>query len=85
MIRPEADHLPGDRNPEPVWLWSSAYIDRWWRSYLRRFDLEHAFRLFKPPANSTSPVRNPVFRERQGPELLATLLTRFRPLLIQLA
>ncbi len=44
LIRLEVDHLPGDRDPDPVWLWSSATgataadINRWWRSYLRRFD-----------------------------------------------
>jgi hypothetical protein len=36
-----------------VWLWSSrsgataADVDRWWQSFLRKFDLEHTFRLFK--------------------------------------
>jgi hypothetical protein len=24
LIRLQVDHLPGDRNPKPVWLWSSA-------------------------------------------------------------
>ncbi len=40
------DYLPGDRDPKPVWLWWSrtgaapADVDRCWRSFLRRFDLE---------------------------------------------
>ena len=53
LIRLQVDHLPGDRNPKPVWLWTSttaataADIDRWWQAFLRRFDLEHTFRLFR--------------------------------------
>lgn len=36
---------------KPVWLWASstgvvpADVDRWWQAFLRRFDLEHTFRL----------------------------------------
>jgi hypothetical protein len=46
LIRLQADHLPGDRNPKPVWLWCSrtsataGEVDRWWQAFLRRFDLE---------------------------------------------
>src|SRR6266480_3208933 len=46
LIRLQVDHLPGDRNPKPVWLWSSATsatpdeVDRCWQAFLRRFDLE---------------------------------------------
>ncbi|WP_196470095.1 transposase [Planomonospora sp. ID91781] len=53
LIRLQVDHLPGDRDPQPVRLWSSATglaaaeVDRRWQSFLRRFDLEHTFRLFK--------------------------------------
>jgi hypothetical protein len=52
LIRLQVDHLPGDRDPKPVWLWFSAtgtapdQVDRCWQAYLRRFDLEHTFRLF---------------------------------------
>jgi len=52
LIRLQVDHLPGDRNPKPVWLWTSITgaaptdVDRWWQAFLRRFDLEHTFRLF---------------------------------------
>jgi hypothetical protein len=51
LIRLQVEHLPGDRHPKPLWLWCSAIdataadIDRWWQSFLRRFDLEHTFRL----------------------------------------
>jgi hypothetical protein len=53
LIRLQVDHLPGDRHPKPVWLWSSrtsagpGEVDRCWQAFLRRFDLEHTFRLFK--------------------------------------
>src|SRR5215470_17214140 len=46
LIRLAVDHLPGDRDPKPVWLWSSAtgaapgQVDRLWQAFLRRFDLE---------------------------------------------
>jgi DDE superfamily endonuclease len=46
LIRLQAGHLPGDRDPKPVWLWFSgtgtapADVDRCWQSFLRRFDLE---------------------------------------------
>ena len=53
LIRLQVDHLPGDRDPKPIWLWCSATgalpaeVDRLWQAFLRRFDLEHTFRLFK--------------------------------------
>lgn len=53
VIRLRVDRLPGDRNPKPVWLWASttgltaSEVDRIWQAYLRRFDVEHTFRLFK--------------------------------------
>ncbi|WSC15431.1 transposase [Streptomyces brevispora] len=71
LIRLEVDRLPGDRDPDPVWLWSSATgataadVDRWWRSYLRRFDLEHTFRLFKQTLGWTRPrLRTPDAADR---------------------
>ena len=66
LIRLKVDHLPGDREPKPVWLWSSrtaatpAHVDRLWQAFLRRFDLEHTFRLFKQTLGWTAPkVRSP--------------------------
>ncbi|MFE1458942.1 NF041680 family putative transposase [Streptomyces sp. NPDC058735] len=61
LIRLKVEHLPGDRDPKPVWLWCSATgatgtdIDRWWQSFLRRFDLEHTFRLMKQTLGWTAP------------------------------
>lgn len=66
LIRLKVEHLPGDRDPKPVWLWSSATgmtsadVDRCWHAFLRRFDLEHTFRLFKLTLGWTVPkVRDP--------------------------
>ena len=61
LIRLQVDHLPGDRDPKPVWLWSSRTgaspqeVDRLWQAFLRRFDLEHTFRLFKQVLGWTAP------------------------------
>jgi DDE superfamily endonuclease len=47
LIRLQVDHLPGDRSPEPLWLWSSRAaadadaVNRTWQAFLRRFDIEH--------------------------------------------
>ena len=66
LIRLQVDHLPGDRDPKPVWLWCSvtgaapAEVDRLWQAFLRRFDLEHTFRLFKQVLGWTAPkLRDP--------------------------
>jgi hypothetical protein len=71
LIRLQVDHLPGDRDPKPVWLWSSATgaapaeVDRLWQAFLRRFDLEHTFRLFKQVLGWTIPkIRNPAAADR---------------------
>jgi hypothetical protein len=61
LVRLQVEHLPGDRDPKPVWLWCSATaatpadVDRWWQSFLRRFDLEHTFRLMKQTLGWTAP------------------------------
>ena len=66
LIRLAVDHLPGDRDPKPVWLWYSrtgaapGEVDRCWLAFLRRFDLEHTFRLFKQVLGWTAPkIRGP--------------------------
>ena len=71
LIRLAVDHLPGDRDPKPVWLWFSgtgaapADVDRCWQSFLRRFDLEHTFRLFKQVLGWTAPkIRDPAAADR---------------------
>jgi hypothetical protein len=71
LIRLGVDHLPGDREPKPVWLWWSgtgaapAQVDRCWQAFLRRFDLEHTFRLFKQVLGWTAPkIRDPHAADR---------------------
>jgi hypothetical protein len=71
LIRLQVDHLPGDRDPKPMWLWSSAAgaipaeVDRLWQAFLRRFDLEHTFRLFKQVLGWTAPkIRDPHAADR---------------------
>ncbi len=71
LIRLQVDRLPGDRDPKPVWLWWSrtgaapADVDRCWQSFLRRFDLEHTFRLFKQVLGWTAPkIRDPAAADR---------------------
>jgi hypothetical protein len=71
LIRLTVDHLPGDRHPKPVWLWSSraaataGRVDLLWQAFLRRFDLEHTFRLFKQVLGWTAPkIRDPAAADR---------------------
>jgi hypothetical protein len=66
LIQLAVDHLPGDRNPKPVWLWhcrptaTTSDVDRLWRAFLRRFDIEHTFRFLKQTLGWTRPrVRTP--------------------------
>ncbi|MEX5301357.1 hypothetical protein [Kocuria sabuli] len=61
VIRLAVEHLPGQREAAPVWLWSSTTgadageITRCWQAYLRRFDLEHTFRFWKQTLGWTAP------------------------------
>jgi DDE superfamily endonuclease len=71
LIRLHVDHLPGDRDPKPMWLWWShasalpGDVDRCWQAFLRRFDLEHTFRLFKQVLGWTAPkIRDPRAADR---------------------
>jgi hypothetical protein len=71
LIRLAVDRLPGDRSPEPLWLWSSraatsaAALDRAWQAFLRRFDMEHMFRFFKQILGWTRPkLRDPAAADR---------------------
>jgi hypothetical protein len=89
LIRLQVERLPGDHTPKPVWLWSSvsgataADVNRWWRSFLRRFDLEHTFRLFKQTLGWTAPkVRTPAAADRWTWLIIAayTQLRLARPL-----
>ena len=71
LIRLQVDHLPGDRDPKPVWLWFSgtgaapAEVDQCWQAFLRRFDIERTFRFFKQVLGWTAPkIRDPAAADR---------------------
>ena len=89
LIRLQVDHLPGDRSPKPMWLWSSGTgaapgeVDHLWQAFLRRFDLEHTFRLFKQVLGWTAPkLRDPAAADRWTWLIIAahTQLRLARPL-----
>ncbi|MGH3274416.1 MAG: NF041680 family putative transposase, partial [Streptosporangiaceae bacterium] len=71
LIRLQVDHLPGQRDADPVWLWSSRAgatgdeADRAWQAFLRRFDIEHMFRFLKQQLGWTAPkLRDPAAADR---------------------
>jgi hypothetical protein len=89
VIRLDIDHLPSGAPPKPVRLWWSdtdatpADAGRLWQAYLRRFDIEHTFRLFKQTLGRTSPkIRTPEAADRWTWLILAayTQLRLARPL-----
>ena len=71
LIRLAVDHLPGQRDADPVWLWSSragataGEVDRTWQAFLRRFDIEHTFRFIKQVLGWDRPkLRDPAAADR---------------------
>jgi hypothetical protein len=74
LLLVEVARLPQQtRQPQALWLWwhtpddpeSIPDLDRAWRAYVRRFDLEHPFRLLKQSLNWTLPrVRYPEQADR---------------------
>jgi DDE superfamily endonuclease len=74
LILVEVERLPrGERRREPrvLWLWwhgpegTVPDLDIIWRSYVRRFDLEHTFRFLKQALGWTTPrVRHPEQADR---------------------
>jgi hypothetical protein len=86
LIRLHVSRLPGrrDREPKTVWLWwhgptaSDLDLDRVWRCYLRRFDIEHTFRFAKQALGWTVPkLRTPQQADRWT-WLIALALTQLR-------
>ena len=78
VIRLEIERLPSGAVPKPVWLWWSgtdatpAEVDRLWQAFLRRFDIEHTFRLLKQTLGWTCPkIRTPQAADRWTWLLLA--------------
>ncbi|MFE7811999.1 NF041680 family putative transposase [Streptomyces sp. NPDC057433] len=70
-VRLVVEKLPSGGVNKPVWLWWSGTgattndVDRCWQSFLRRFDLEHTFRLFKQTLGWTKPqLRSPEAADR---------------------
>ena len=74
LLLVEVSRLPQQtRQPQALWLWwhtpqdpdSIPNLDRAWRAYVRRFDLEHTFRFLKQTLNWTLPrVRHPEQADR---------------------
>jgi hypothetical protein len=71
LIRLQVDHLPGQRDADPVWLWSSRAgttreeVSRAWQAFLRRFDIEHMFRFLKQQLGWARPkLRDPAAADR---------------------
>ena len=73
VLRIEVEHLPkpsGDgRVKKTLWLWWSGAgapdLERCWRAYLHRFDVEHTIRLLKGTLGWTTPrVRQPEQADR---------------------
>lgn len=61
VIRVDVERLPkpSGRLKKTLWLWWSGTgqpdLDRCWRAYLRRFDIEHTYRFAKGPLGWTTP------------------------------
>ena len=74
LLLVEVSRLPQQtRQPQALWLWwhtpedadSVPNLDRAWRAYVRRFDVEHTFRFLKQTLNWTLPrVRHPEQADR---------------------
>jgi hypothetical protein len=84
IIRVEVEHLPKPttRAKKTLWLWRSGPdrpdLDRCWRAYLRRFDIEHTFRFAKNTLGWTAPsVCTPEQADRWT-ALIVAVLTQLR-------
>lgn len=93
IIRLTVERLPSGGDPKPVWLWwsrvdtSEADVDRGWQAFLRRFDIEHTFRLFKQTLGWTAPkLRAPEAADRWSWLVIVahTQLRLARPLAVDL-
>jgi hypothetical protein len=84
VIRLEVHRLPSGAIPKPVWLWYSrtgldqTAVDLAWQAFLRRFDIEHTFRMLKHTLGWTTPkLRSPEAADRWT-WLLITAYTQLR-------
>jgi hypothetical protein len=82
LIRVRVARLPGRRNRQPktLWLWwagpdaTTPDLDRVWRAYIRRFDIEHTIRFAKQTLGATTPkIRTPEQADRWTWLVLAAL------------
>ncbi len=82
IIRVQVTRLPGRRNrhPKTLWLWwagpegATPDLDRIWRAYIRRFDIEHTIRFAKQALGATTPkIRTPQQADRWTWLILAAL------------
>jgi hypothetical protein len=89
VILLQVERLPSGAIPKPVWLWwsgtdaTATQVDLLWQVFLRRFDIEHTFRLFKQTLGWTKPkIRTPEAADRWTWLILAayTQLRLARPL-----
>jgi hypothetical protein len=78
VIRIQVQWLPGHRAPQDLWLWHTAPgdtifdLDLLWKTYLRRFDLEHTFRFLKSTLGWNAPqIRTPEQAQRWSWLILA--------------
>lgn len=65
LVHLAVERLPGNRDPKPLWLWHSVPdatvhdVDRLWRIFLRRFDIEHIPVLQAGPGHDPPPPASP--------------------------
>jgi DDE superfamily endonuclease len=84
MIRVEVEHLPKPvgRVKKTLWLWWSGDgqpdLDRCWRAYLRRFDIEHTFRFAKHTLGWTTPSLCTPEQADRWTWLIVCVLTQLR-------
>lgn len=70
LIRVEVSRLPKQTHPpKPLWLWWHGSVlpnlERVWKAYLARFQLEHTFKFIRQHLNWTTPrVRHPEQADR---------------------
>jgi hypothetical protein len=84
VIRVEVEHLPKPtaRAKKTLWLWWSGTgqpdLDRCWRAYLRRFDIEHTFRFAKNTLGWTTPSVTTPQQADRWTALVVAALTQLR-------
>ncbi|HVB90616.1 MAG TPA: NF041680 family putative transposase [Acidimicrobiales bacterium] len=84
VIRVDVAHLPKptSRSKKTLWLfWSGPGepdLDRCWRAYLRRFDIEHTFRFMKGTLGWTTPSLCKPDQADRWSWLIAAIYTQLR-------